>query len=253
MKISITILLIFILSPTVFAQDSLQLKLPYNNLLTEGILNNSNSQKSVVMVSDYFQNTSPEKKSVAKALFFSLLIPGAGEYYIGETAYTKFFLGMEILGWSSILFNRHYYNSLQKDYIAYASMHAGISTKNKDDQYWIDVGKHNNIYSYNSTRVNQRRIDELYEENQSNYWQWDSKENRFTYDAKRLKSVSVKDREIFMTIGILVNHLVSAVNAVRLAKRHNKNLVQNSFNYNFVIYNQDPGNNYYGIAFSKSF
>ena len=118
---------------------------------------------------------------------------------------------------------------------------------------WIDVGKHDNIFSYNSTRVNQRRIEELYVESKSNYWYWDSRENRYTYDAKRLKSVSIKDREIFITIGILVNHLVSAVNAVRLARKYNKNLAQSTFNYRFVFDTQKPNNNYLGLLLTKSF
>ena len=103
------------------------------------------------------------------------------------------------------------------------------------------------------SRVNQRRIEELYDENDANYWQWDSQDNRFTYDFKRLKSIGIKDREIFITIGILVNHLVSAVNAVRLARRHNKNLAQSSFNYRFVVNTQEPQNKYFGLAFSQSF
>jgi len=253
MKIILVTSLIFILSLSVFAQDSLDFRLSYNILLTEKNSNDYQNQNLPTAFSQFFQNNNSEKKSVAKALFLSLLIPGAGEYYIGETGYTKFFFGMELLGWSSIVFNRHYYNTLQKDNMAYARLHADISKKSKDDQYWIDVGKHDNIYNYNSTRVNQRRIDELYKETQANYWQWDSKEKRFTYDAKRLKSVGVKDREIFMTIGILVNHLVSAVNAVRLARRHNKNLAQSTINYRFVFDSQEPDNTYLGFTFSKAF
>ena len=244
--------LIFI-SVAASAQDSLQIKLSYNTLFLEQQLADYENNSKPVNLSAYPQDNSFERKSVGKALFLSLLIPGAGEYYIGETGYTKFFLGMEILGWSAIIFNRHCYNSLQKDYMAYASLHAAIDKSNKDDQFWIDVGKHDNIFSYNSTRVNERRIEELYEENDANYWRWDSKDNRFTYDAKRLKSVNVKDREIFMTIGIVVNHLVSAVNAVRLARRHNKNLAQNALKYHFVFDAQQPDNKYIGLALSKSF
>jgi hypothetical protein len=252
MKISIITLFIIVFTASVFAQDSLRYKFSYNTLLKEKIQDyNDNDQQAIL--SGYFQNNPDGKKSVAKALFLSLILPGAGEYYVGETGYTKFFLGMEILGWSSIVFNRHYYSSLQKDYMAYARLHAGIDKKNKDDQYWIDVGKHDDIYSYNSTRVNQRRIEELYDENKNNYWQWDSRKNRYTYDAKRLNSVSIKDREIYMTIGILVNHLVSAVNAVRLARRHNKNLAQSSFQYKFVFDTQVPDNNYLGLVLTKSF
>lgn len=235
------------------AQEIDTIKLNYNNLLTENLALKEYQPNTNAGITDFFQSYNSEKKSVGKALLLSLLIPGAGEYYLGETSYTKLFLGIELAGWGTIFFNRYYYDTLVKDYQSYASLHAGINSTNKDDQYWIDVGKHDNIYSYNNTRVNQRRIEELYDENDINFWRWDSKKNRYTYDAKRLKSVSIKDREIYFTIGILVNHLVSAVNAVRLARRYNKNLAQNSFNYRFVVNAFEPQNKYFGLTLSKSF
>lgn len=253
MRIIYLMSVLYLFSVSLYAQEKEFTGFTYNNLLIDDLSDKYIKEKKSISFTEFQQIDSPDKKSVGKAMLFSLLIPGAGEYYVGETFYAKLFLGIEILGWSSIFFNRYYYNSMRKDYMAFATLHAGVNKKNKDDQFWIDIGKYDDIYSYNNKRVNQRRINELYDLNGVNYWRWDSFDNRYTYDLKRLKSVSIKNREIFITVGIVVNHLVSAINAVRLARRHNKNLAQNSFNYGFVINIYEPQNQYMGFTLSKSF
>ncbi|MCB0282467.1 MAG: hypothetical protein H6627_10080 [Calditrichae bacterium] len=194
------------------------------------------------------------RKSVGKALLYSLILPGAGEFYVGDASYGKFFLGMEIIVWGSYLFNQHQYSSLKGDYKAYASLHADVSKAGKDAQYWINIGKFDDIYNYNEQRRRDRRVDDIYEEvSGSKYWNWDSRDNRFTYDAKRLKAVSIKNREVYFVTGILVNHLVSAINAVRLARKHNRNLASNPVDYRLVIDTMQPQNAYFGIALSTKF
>jgi len=212
------------------------------------------NKKFEVNNSDYvFQFDAPEKKSVGKALLLSLLLPGAGEFYAGNETHGKIFLGIEILTWSSFFINDYHANSLEKDYKTYARNHAGISNTGKNEQYWIDVGKFDDIYGYNSQRANDRRIDDIYEENSSNIWQWDSKKNRFTYDENRINSIDIKNRDVYFFTAILINHIVSGINAVRLTRNYNKSIAQSSFNYHFVVNTLQPYDKYLGIAVSQSF
>lgn len=193
------------------------------------------------------------KKSVGKAFLMSLIIPGAGEYYAGETSFTKFFLGMEVLGWGALLLNVNLYSSLRNDFKNYAVLHAGVQDRKNADKYWGDIGKFDDIFSYNIQRKRDRALNEVYTENTANYWSWDSKENRVYYDRKRLDASEIKDREIFFITGLLLNHLVSAINAVRLARRYNKNLAYQTMDYRFVLNLQNPYNGYIGLSLSKSF
>jgi TM2 domain-containing membrane protein YozV len=199
------------------------------------------------------QSDISEKKSVGKALLFSLILPGAGEFYVGNESAGKLFLGIEILAWGTLLVNNNYYNSLKNDYKTYSSQHAGVIRSGKNNQYWIDIGKYNNTYAYNEQRVKERRIEQLYDESGPDYWKWDSQKNRYTYDRKRLAAVNIKDRDVYFFAGILVNHLVSAINAVRLARQHNRNLANNGFNYRLVVNTLNPENKYLGISLSKAF
>ncbi len=177
-------------------------------------------------------------KSVGTALMLSLLLPGTGEYYAGETTQARFFWGVEIAAWGALLFNNSYYNSLRSDYQAWAGVHAGVSASGKDDQYWIDIGKFDDIYAFNEKRLQDRRPERLYDP--ARYaWQWDTRDNRLTYDLKRLKASAIKDRRLIYASVILLNHLVSAVNSIRLVRAQNNRLTRR---VDYRLFVDSPGN-----------
>lgn len=252
MKIRILILFFGILSFNLNAQVKSQV-LYYNQLKFAGLENANSKKLNSGLNFSMPDEGAPLKKSVGKALLYSLILPGAGEFYVDEPGFGKLFLGIEILAWSSFLFNDHYFSSLQKDYKSYARLHAGVAQNSKNAQYWIDIGKFDDIYAYNDQRRRDRRIDAIYEESPNTIWNWDSKDNRFKYDAKRLKAVDIKNREVYFITTILLNHIVSAINAVRLTRKYNRNLASQTFEYRFVLNTVDPYNKYFGIALAKSF
>lgn len=190
--------------------------------------------------------------SVGKALLFSLLIPGAGEYYAGNQFYAKIFFGIEVTGIAGMLFNNAYHQSLVDDYQSYAVLHAGVDPTGKNNQYWVNLGKFDDIYSYNERRLNQRRVNDIYAETEANKWRWDSFDNRYYYDFKRIKAAEVKSRNSYFYSAILINHLISAINAVRLARSHNRQLKTASpIKVTFQGYR--PNDRYFGVSLFTRF
>ena len=192
----------------------------------------------------------PEKKSLSKAFFYSLLLPGLGEAYVGYTDYTKIFLTTEILGWGLLIRNLLQVQWHTEDYENYAIQHAGINKLGKDAQYWIDIGKYDNIYEYNEQRRRDRNVDAIYVEGGRYYWQCDNRDNRLFYDLKRIKTREMEQMEIYYIGGIVLNHLVSAINALRLARIYNKKLRELSWKFN-AGYNRHTG--FITLSISKSF
>lgn len=203
-----------------------------------------NSQKIQLL------ETKREKKSVTMAFFYSLLIPGLGEAYIGRPVYTKIFLSLEVLGWGLLIGNYEHVSWLQNDYKNFARQHAGVGQDSKDDGYWIDIGKYDTIYEYNEQRRRDRDVDAIYEENAINYWRWDSHKNRLDYDGRRIHSRELEQDEVYYIGGIVLNHLVSAINALRLAKAYNRNLNQNSWQMGVKLDTYQKG---ISLSFSQPF
>lgn len=230
-----------------FAQES-NLSLSYNNMLYENLEHNILTDSINIT-----RQKAQSKKSVGSALFLSLLIPGAGEYYADNTFYTKIFFGIEVVAVGSILFSDYLYRSKVKDNKIFASTHAGINRSKKSDKYWRVIGKYNDIFLYNEQRRKDRLTGDVFAENEFNNWSWDSRENRVKYDRKRIHAQVLRDSEIFIMSAILVNHIVSAINAVRLTRKYNKNLANSGYNYNLVINPGNHDNRYIGLFLSRSF
>lgn len=197
-----------------------------------------------------FELEKKEKKSISKAFFYSLLIPGMGEAYVGKYGYTRLFLSLEVLGWSLYAANRINVSSREEDYQNFAIQHAAINRQGKGDQYWIDIGKYETIFQHNEQRRRERDLEGIYEENAINYWRWDSDANRLFYDEQRIETREIERNEVFIIGAVVLNHLVSAINALRLAKAYNKEIDQLSWNFNMDF---SPSKQKLFLTFSKSF
>ncbi|HID40372.1 MAG TPA: hypothetical protein EYP36_12775 [Calditrichaeota bacterium] len=196
-----------------------------------------------------------EPKSVGKAFLYSLLLPGAGQYYTESRNSAVLFLGAEALLWLGMVGNNLYADHLVDEYKTYAVQHAGVSAAGKDKDYWISIGKYDDIYSYNEQRRRERRFDEVYSENAYYYWSWDSKTNRYSYDRSRLQANEIADREVYFWGAIALNHLASAIHALAMARKYNKALQQEGMSWDFRLESRPPhnGNGYLGVAINARF
>lgn len=242
-----SLLLVYLFAGTMFSQQTSVV--PFNDPKTS-LLEKSFQDFQSNEFSWQHDTPNSQKISVGKAFFMSLILPGWGESYTGNSGYTKVFFSIEAFSWGMLIANSLRVSWLTDDYQTWAYQHAGITRGTKEDQYWIDIGKYDNIYEYNEQRRRDRYVDAIYEENASNFWQWDSRSNRFKYDALRIEARELENNEVYYVGAIVLNHLVSAINALRLAKAHNKKVLDEGWrmgiNYNNL-------NNNYQVSFVKSF
>ncbi len=172
--------------------------------------------------SDTGKQAAFQKKSPGIALLLSLILPGSGEYYAGSKKYAAAFMVSEALLWLGMYANDAYAANLADEYKSFAALHAGVQTSGKDWQYWANVGKYDDIYMYNEQRRRQRLFYDVYEENQANYWRWDSYSHRITYDSKRISANEAAARLIYFQATVGLNHLISAIHAMYRARMYNK-------------------------------
>lgn len=164
----------------------------------------------------------PEKAegpSPGRAFLYSLVLPGAGQIYAGSGKMAQIFLGSEGLLWATFLTFRAYGHSKQSDYRNYAAVHAGITNAGKDYDYYVAIENYNDIRAYNEAKLQQRAVDEMYPEDAIHSWEWDSEASREAYERMRISSDRAFRRSLFVVGGIVVNHLVSGIDAVRLARK----------------------------------
>ncbi len=192
-------------------------------------------------------------RSPGKAALLSLLLPGTGEYYAGSHGYLSVFLTSEALAWGALLANQYYFRHLVSEYKIFARSHAGISSGGKPDRFWTDIGKYDNIYDYNTQRERERLFGELYDLTPENMWQWDSHGNRLEYDAKRLHANDIDNQRVYFQLAIVLNHLISGINALRLARRHNRHIKESRTSFHIDAYRENDWSRYVGIRFKLRF
>jgi hypothetical protein len=142
-------------------------------------------------------------------------------------------LGFEIIGWSLVVANIINVDLRESDYKNYAVQHSKVNRKGKNDQYWIDIGKYNTIYEFNDQRRRERDVSVIYEEIPFYAWIWDRKDNRLLYDSWRIETREIEQNRLYFFAAIALNHLVSAVNALRLANAYNRRIEELSLKFNF--------------------
>ncbi|MDP2806823.1 MAG: hypothetical protein Q8O74_01645 [bacterium] len=163
-----------------------------------------------------------------------MLVPGSGEYYVGQKGYTKGFVAAEAVIWSAAWYNKYQGDMRRRDYIAYAAQQAGSNSGRTDDFYYQNVYEWPNSYWYNEDQWRQARelypydpaaqqayvADKLYSSEDS--WEWQDYDQWFYYRGLRVKSRNALHRISYSVGASVLNHMLSAVNAARLAKRFNK-------------------------------
>lgn len=178
------------------------------------------------------------KKSARKAFFLSLLVPGSGEYYVGYKNYAKGFIGAETVIWTAAVYNKYQGDVRRRDYIAYAAQQAGSNPGRTDDFYYQNVYEWPNSYWYNEDQWRQARelypydpaaqqayvSDKLYSSVDS--WEWLNEGQWYYYRGLRVKSRNALHRISYSVGASVLNHILSAVNAARLAKRFNKQRIR---------------------------
>lgn len=167
-----------------------------------------------------------EKKNLALAAAYSLLLPGMGEMYAGDYGSGKYFTIAEGSLWIALGSVHWYANWLQNDARSFAVQHANVVLENKADQYFVDIGNFANTYTYNQGALRAREYFKTYNPNSAFAWSWDSDASRSQFRDRRIASDEMFNNTKFIAAVIGLNHLISAINAGRIALAHNKGVDQ---------------------------
>jgi len=194
-----------------------------------------------------------EKKSVGLGIIYSLLLPGMGELYADAYDMGKYFTIADGLLWGTYIGMSSYTSWQEDNYKSYAAANAGIDNNNKDADYYATISEYSNIEFYNDQKALERNFDEMYNE-QAYFWKWQTTEERKAYRDMWLSSEQTSNDLRFVVGGLLLNRLVSAINAARLVSKYNSRLEEEtSWNISVGFQNTPNLPTNLTLRFSQSF
>ena len=193
------------------------------------------------------------RKNTGLAILYSLLLPGMGELYAESYDSGIYFTVADGVLWGTYIGMNVYGNWQQDRYTSFAQNKAGITTDNKDDAYYATISQYLNIEDYNNEKAFERNFDEMYNTNQY-FWKWNTSEDRKSYRSMWVSSEQTFNNVRFVVGALLLNRVISAINAVRLVSKYNKNLSEDvGWNVSVGVQNNPDYSSSYKINFTTSF
>ncbi|GEM_PF-1080440 len=164
----------------------------------------------------------------------SLLLPGLGEYRMGHKLRAKVFFGIEGLTWITIGASLWQGYSREGSYKDYAVVYAGVNGTDHCDSYYENLenymsnegpGGYNEWVRREARDLyygDKAQMDGYFEENKivgDNGWRWESEVAFNKYGVLRSGSESAYRRALYAVMFAMAVRVVSAVDAVRLARK----------------------------------
>jgi hypothetical protein len=174
-------------------------------------------------------NSAPVKeefgqKSVMLAITYSLLLPGMGELYAGGYSSGKYFTIAEGVFWGTYI-GMNQYSNWQKDrYHSFAVSNGGVNLAGKDDGYFTNIGIYTDINEYNDDMARNGDFNKMYNTG-LDYWKWTGNDRK-TYRAMWTAGELAHNNLRFVVGALVLNRVVSAINAARIAAAFNRNASQ---------------------------
>ena len=178
----------------------------------------------------------------------SLILPGTGENSLNFNHRGRVFLLVESTLWFSLISSVLMSDILQREFQTSAAEHANILPSGKNREFWVDIGNYESREIFNQEHLRFREFDavEKYENDEWN-WNWDGATSKRKYfESLRIKSYVWSLTGKFLIGGIVINHIVSAIDVLYLKNRNRStesftfspyfNFTANSFTYN-LFYN----------------
>ena len=187
-------------------------------------------------------------KTKISPILKSLILPGTGEYSLNFNHRGRVFSLVESTLWFSLISSVLMSDILQREFQTYAAEHANILPSGKNREFWVDIGNYESRKIFNQEHLRFREFDAVdkYENDEWN-WDWDGATSKRKYfESLRIKSDVWALTGKFLIGGIVINHIVSAIDVLYLKNRNRStesftftpyfNFTAKSFTYN-LFYN----------------
>jgi len=210
------------------------------NNQTKSLLELKSSASFIPIEADDFDQDEykSRKKNVGLAMLYSALLPGMGELYAGDYSFGKYLTITDGVLWGTFIGVSSHANNLEDNYKSYATSMGSANVESKDDKYFADIGNYVDIDQYNRRQELDRNFAAVYDE-ATHYWKWDGQSERSEYRTMWKSSETANNNLRFIAGALILNRVVSIINAVRIVAKHNNHLKEElSWNVAFGVSNQ---------------
>lgn len=240
---------VFALSAAAYAQVT-TVPSDHGRFSVSELRNNASDVKTGRQAYGFEEAEQKSSKSTALAILYSLLVPGTGHWYLDRMDVGKYFVGVEAAALTGLIAMNVHGDNVADDAKSYSVQHAQVTDPGgRDEDFFVNVGNYNNVYEYNNDKLARGEYSLLYDAN-TQFWNWDSENNRFIFETQRRDSEEIYNNRIIFGSIMIANRVVSAISAFLIAKDTGKKKVS----IEPVIYgNRKNSVDGFGMSFQHNF
>ncbi|MGM0443488.1 MAG: hypothetical protein ACQEQV_04810 [Fibrobacterota bacterium] len=166
-------------------------------------------------------DTDPDKSEWGAAAL-SLALPGAGQVYAQNRRRAALYFALETVVFSGMILSRRTSDRLMDDAFSLAHRAAGVSAyPDQEDNYWRYITLFESSDDFNRAVEQGRDFDQKITRSDLQ-WQWRSTEEKERYTELRSDSEDWNDRWAVFAGAVVLNRVVSFIDARVLARRYNR-------------------------------
>lgn len=166
-----------------------------------------------------------KKKNPGLAIIYSFILPGMGELYAEGYESGKYFTIADGILWGTLFGFNTYAGWKEDNYRSMAQSKAGVNLDGKEGEFFANVGQYLSVDDFNKEKELYRDFDLVYNTT-THYWRWASAEERREYRNLWSSSEQAYNNVRFVVGALVLNRLISVINAVRLTAAYNKNITE---------------------------
>ncbi len=194
----------------------------------------------------------PEKKKAGLAIIYSLILPGMGELYADRYDSGIYFTIADAVFWGGVAGLNIYGNWKEDSYRSFAESNGDVNLSGKDEKYFADIGNYVDIDQYNEVQELSRNFTAVYDE-ETHYWSWKDNAQRSEYRGMWTSSENAYNNVRFAVGALILNRVVSAINAVRMVSAYNNKIDEMTWNVSVGMTNHPTLPSSINLNFTTSF
>ncbi len=181
---------------------------------------------------DEVATTTSDPVSPGRAVLYSLLLPGLGDWKLGNRSRATVFFAVEGAIWLSFAAFQYQGGDLEDDYQYLAMRFAGVTQDDHSDDFYATIRDYDSSEEYEAVIKDEGRftppyidgseaLDAYFTENRVDDfepWLWASTDRRLQYSETRSSSKTAYRRADYMLAAAATNRVVSAVFAYAAAR-----------------------------------
>lgn len=176
--------------------------------------------------------TTGEALSQSKAVLYSLLLPGLGDWKLGNRNRATTFFAVEGVIWASFIAFQIQGGDLEEEYQELAVRFAGVTSTDHSDDFYATIRDYDSAEEYEASIKNEGQFEllpDIGSESLDQYftdhrvedfepWLWASTDRRLQYSEVRSASKTAYRRADYMLAAAAANRVVSAIFAYAAAR-----------------------------------